>query len=513
MKKYSPNSLDLPILSSEKSQLSPKKSQTGGLSTKSGRGRQRALVLLVVHLIILAHISHYWVSGRSVSPVEPSESMYTIELGQLNAGAVFFGLAILSTAIFGRFFCGWGCHLVALQDLCGYFLRRLGLRPKPLKSRLLAVVPFGLAFYMFLWPTTKRLWQGEPHPGFSNHLMTQNFWYTFPGPVVSVITFVVCGAVIVYLLGNKGFCTYACPYGAFFSIADRLAMGRIRVTDACQHCGQCTAHCTSNVQVHSEVREFGMVVDSGCMKCMDCVSVCPNDALYFGLLASPNANLSRPKSIPGKPASKNRAYDFSMSEELIGLFVVGFTVFAVRGLYDITPLLLSVAIGVMTAYLTVQCLRLLRQRDLRVQSFKLKQKNQLTNAGRIMVGLLLGWSVFTIHSFFVQYHRHQGRANMAQVSVLWHELLAGSAQKKLTHSDHDHIDRAIRGYELSDQFGLLDVLEVKLNLAIGKLMKSDFDAAERFMRQAHKIDSMAVGETYREFLVSQDRQEEAASIQ
>ena len=26
----------------------------------------------------------------------------------------------------------------------------------------------------------------------------------------------------------------------------------------------------------------GMVVDPGCMKCMDCVSVCPNDALYFG---------------------------------------------------------------------------------------------------------------------------------------------------------------------------------------------------------------------------------------
>ena len=25
-----------------------------------------------------------------------------------------------------------------------------------------------------------------------------------------------------------------------------------------------------------------MVVDPGCMKCMDCVSVCPNDALYFG---------------------------------------------------------------------------------------------------------------------------------------------------------------------------------------------------------------------------------------
>ena len=57
---------------------------------------------------------------------------------------------------------------------------------------------------------------------------------------------------------------------------------RIRVTDACAGCGHCTAVCTSNVRVHEEVRDYGMVVDSGCMKCLDCVSVCPNDALYYG---------------------------------------------------------------------------------------------------------------------------------------------------------------------------------------------------------------------------------------
>src|SRR5207244_4171 len=82
----------------------------------------------------------------------------------------------------------------------------------------------------------------------------------------------------VYFLGNKGFCTYACPYGGVFGLVDKVAPGRIRVTDACEECGHCTAVCTSNVIVHAEVKKYGMVVDPGCMKCMDCVSVCPNDA-------------------------------------------------------------------------------------------------------------------------------------------------------------------------------------------------------------------------------------------
>ena len=98
----------------------------------------------------------------------------------------------------------------------------------------------------------------------------------------------------VYFLGAKGFCTYACPYGGFFGVADKLAPGRIRVTDACNECGHCTAVCTSNVIVHREVKEFGMVVDPGCMKCMDCVSVCPNDALYFGF-GRPSIGISTKK--------------------------------------------------------------------------------------------------------------------------------------------------------------------------------------------------------------------------
>lgn len=500
-------SLGLPV-------IQPGKPASSAPKLKSGRGWLRACVLIAVHLLILLHITHYWLNGQSLSPVEPSEAMYTIELGLVNAGAIFFGLAIVSTAVFGRFFCGWGCHIVALQDLSGHLLRKIGIKPKPFRSRLLVFVPFALAFYMFLWPSVQRLWRGDHHPGFSNHLLTQNFWYTFPGPVVSGLTFVVCGGLIVYLLGNKGFCTYACPYGAFFSVADRLAVGRIRVTDACHQCGQCTAHCTSNVQVHAEVRDFGMVVDPGCMKCMDCVSICPNEALYFGLTARPDQAAPRSAAAQaGKPARGGKKnYDLSLPEEVAGAVVAAFAVFALRGLYDITPLLLSVGVGVITAFLAIQFVRIFRRRDLRIQNLQLKLNRRVTFAGWCSVVLLAAWFVLVIHSFLVQFHRHRGRDQLGRIAVTWPDLLSGTAQPLLTPVDHARIDRALASYRITDRIGLADVKEVKLGLAVGNLMKGDLAATEKYLREGYDLDPPAVREMIREFLVTQDRQAEAAEI-
>src|SRR5258706_15622266 len=83
---------------------------TGKLSfvRKSKRSRWRAGVLIGVHALVALHLTHYLIAGRSLSPVEPSESMYTLELGYVNCGFIFFAIALAGTAIFGRFFCGWG---------------------------------------------------------------------------------------------------------------------------------------------------------------------------------------------------------------------------------------------------------------------------------------------------------------------------------------------------------------------------------------------------------------------
>src|SRR5437762_1611581 len=95
----------------------PRYSRTGIRKSKTGRWRAAALILL--NLLMIGHIIQWRLMSRTISPIEPSETMYTLQNGFVNAGFIFFSLAILATLIFGRFVCGWGCHILALQGFCG----------------------------------------------------------------------------------------------------------------------------------------------------------------------------------------------------------------------------------------------------------------------------------------------------------------------------------------------------------------------------------------------------------
>ncbi len=369
---------------------------------KSRNARRRAVVLGLVQLLMVIHLVQWWITGKTTTPVEPSEAMETVKEGVINVGTIFFAVVLLSTLVLGRWFCGWGCHLVMLQDLCGWMMRKMGVRPKPFRSRLLVFVPLILGLYMFVWPVFYRLAVAPwTHPelewgGFSTRLTTSGFWDTMPGWWVGIPFLLVCGFATVYFLGAKGYCTYGCPYGGFFTPLDTLAPARIRVTDACEQCGHCTATCTSNVRVHEEVREYGMVVDPGCMKTLDCVSVCPNDALYFGL--------GRPSV--GKGEAKNKAprrkYDLSWGEEFAVAGLFAFSFFAVRGIYGVVPLLFAAGVAGCTAFLGWRSWRIVRDENVNLYRFRLKYRGKVGWSGGVFLGGTLLVLLFTGHSFAVQ---------------------------------------------------------------------------------------------------------------
>jgi polyferredoxin len=365
------------------------------------RGRYlRAVVLIAVHVGFVAHFAHWKVAGETLTPMEPSEAMETLELGYVNAGFLVLGLSVLLTALLGRFFCGWLCHFVAYQDFAAWLLGRFGLRPRPVRSRLLGLVPFGAAFYMFLWPTVRRWWDGGAAPQFEWEMQTTRFWETFPGPGIAILTVVVGGFFVVWWLGSKGFCSYGCPYGAFFSLADQIAPGRIRVTDACSGCGHCTAVCSSNVRVHEEVGRYRMVVDSGCMKTMDCVKTCPNDALFFGFGAPAVGRSKQPKA--------RRAFDFSWTEELAMAAAFLAALIAFRSAYNLVPFLLAIALGITAAVSVVTLGRLLRRPDVRFQGVVLRRGGRLTGLGRGALAASLLFVVFGAHTGHVRWLTAKG---------------------------------------------------------------------------------------------------------
>jgi len=422
---------------------------------KSKTSRWRAAALILLNLLMIAHIIQWRIMGKTISPIEPSETMHTLQRGAINAGFIFFSLAILATLIFGRFVCGWGCHILALQDFCGWMLKKMGIKPKPFRSRLLIYVPIVAALYMFVWPTAYRLFsrfffsaQPEPLiPKFTNHLVTSNFWETFPSVAVAIPFLFICGFVTVWFLGQKGFCTYACPYGGFFGLADKLAPWKIRVTDACNQCGHCTATCTSNVPVHAEVKAYKMVVDPGCMKCMDCISVCPNDALYFGF-GKPTVAVSKSNKIPGN-------YSLTWPEEVLGSFVFLGSFLAVRSAYGLVPFLMSLGCAAVTTFLVLKTWRLFGTKDIFLHRFNLKFSGRIRSAGWAFLAFSILWIGLTAHTGWIRYHEYEGDNAFQKLQIPDELALAQiNPDAWLSPLDRESISEGEKHFQAASNWGL-----------------------------------------------------------
>lgn len=499
---------------------------------KSRASRWRVIVLATVHVLIAIHLAHWMFAETTLSPVEPSESMFFLERGELNAGAILFAAAILSTLLFGRFFCGWACHVVALQDICGWMMKKIGVRPRLFRSRLLVYIPLILALYMFVWPSFKRevlypflqryapdLYAGVvpigPFPPITNHLMTDDFWATFASPIVAVPFFLVCGFATVYFLGAKGFCTYGCPYGGFFFPADRFALGKIVANlDTCEKCGHCTASCTSNVQVHKEIQVHEAVVSPGCMKCLDCVSVCPTGALSYGF--------TRPSLFKPKPSQKppRRNYDMTWPEELGIAGVVAFTFYATRGVYAQVPMLFAIGIATCMGFIGWKLWRVLRSRDVHFHRFRLKKGGRVQTAGKVYVGLACLLGLLTIHSGWLNWHLKSAESHASKVArfVSYDTILAGMPVEFYAQKRRDEATIAYENYATSRAFwrggtGLLSTPGIDLSLARMAIASGNFPRAEEHLRSVLD-DSPDDEATYQlaRVLVLQRRADEAERL-
>ena len=354
-----------------------------------GWGRRwgfRLAVLVTVQVAMILHILVWWLGvpwgWETLSPVEPSESIQTVSDGVINAGAIFFAVALLSTAVLGRWFCGWGCHIMLLQDWCLRLLSLRGIRPRAFRSRLLRWAPLCLAVYMFIWPIFYRL-VVAPYTrpdlgwhGFRVELLTSDLWATMPGFWVSLVFLFLCGFVTVYVLGAKGFCTYACPYGGFFAPLDRVSIRRVVVNDDCGGCALCTAVCTSNVRVHEQVAAYGSVVDPGCMKTTDCIDACPNGALSMKW-AKP-AIATGVRSTGSKPQLK---WDVSWTEEIILAVLMMLSFLAWRGAYGLVPMLLSLGAAAIVVWMLWKSWRTIRDANASFHRWGLKRSGHITRGG------------------------------------------------------------------------------------------------------------------------------------
>ena len=473
---------------------------TRGEVAKSKMSRRRAWTLVLIHLVAFAHILVWKLGGEgeTLSPVEPSEGLYTVANGVLNAGAILLVLSMISTIVLGRFFCGWACHLVALQDLCAWLLAKMGIRPRPLRSKRLVLIPLFAGIYLFFWPEIRRWFRDDlERPELEVEMTKSDFWETFPDFWIGLLTFLVCGFGMVYLLGAKGFCTYACPYGGLFGVADRFAPLRIRVNDACKACGHCTAVCTSNVAVAHEVHRYGAVVDPGCMKCMDCVSVCPENALSLGM--GKPAILQKPR----REKKDGRSF-LSFGEDLLVFFVFAFTLLVLMGLprgleidgedlewatelHSVMPLLFGLGLSASSGFLALFLWRLLRRSELGFHRIVLKSEGRLRRAG-VMMAVFAGlW--FVLVGFFAAFQWSMwGGDRLLQGMDFYAIAESRRLDRPLEEGMEERIAEARARFERAEALRLFPDIRPQSRLAGLAFSDTDWDQAIHHFERAIEID-------------------------
>lgn len=458
-------------------------SAKANLERKQKYSRWRAAALISVYVLMGIHIVHWKIYGNTLAPLELNEVLYTLHLGIITAGFIFMGVTILGTLIFGRFFCSWACHILALQDFSEWLLAKFHIKPKPIQSRAFIVVPVVAMLYLFVWPQISRMIAGEEmaklhlqtdSEGWASFI-TKDFWRNLPSIPVTLFTFFVCGFAVIYFLGTRSFCQKVCPYGVIFSFADKVAPGKIKLTGDCNQCGLCTAHCSSHIIVHKEIEQFGKVVNSNCLKDLDCVAVCPNDAIKYGF--------TKPSFFQSFSKLENHTthYSFSVAEDiLLGLLTFVFVIIF-RGLYDAVPFLLAITIAVLLAWFSILFIRIFSKEYVHLGKTILRQGGKTTRNGNYYIVLIIAVYIFSIHSAFVHYHTYRG-------DILYNSFIKNNQKKITTTQNNKILSSAKQHLETAAAWGIFSPLSLNRQLAAIYLTENDYANGESYLQKMLAAD-------------------------
>lgn len=199
---------------------------------------------------------------------------------------------LVTTLIWGRFFCGWICPLGAVQELIHF--KKIKLPPYfPTIDRTLKFLKYSiLAFLTYLAVKTglNIFCQYEPFKALFN----------FQGDFITIILLVITLLASVFI--QRPFCRYLCPFGAILSFISRFALYKTRLDSAsCVGCGVCAKNCPMDaLKLAGSERKTPVINYSECIQCGISMNKCRFNALKTRSLFKTNEITNKRPINPSK---------------------------------------------------------------------------------------------------------------------------------------------------------------------------------------------------------------------
>jgi polyferredoxin len=205
----------------------------------------------------------------------------------LPAGLVIIIGALATSLLFKRGFCGWICPVGTVWEGSASLGRRV-LRERVLRVPK-AVDTVGRAFrYLLTGAALLLLVVAVP---LDQAVAFRTIPYMKIADIKTIggmltpgyLALLFLAAVLSAAFGRPVWCRYLCPVGGLYSVLGVLSPSAVRRDEkACLHCGRCNEVC----HAHVDVERTGIVRDTECDGCMECVRACPAEECLTPKVAS-----------------------------------------------------------------------------------------------------------------------------------------------------------------------------------------------------------------------------------
>jgi polyferredoxin len=182
----------------------------------------------------------------------------------------FLGLIPL-TYLFGRVWCGWVCHLGALQEIL-FIPGKIQFLKSKTAQRILKILQYAslIALIVQLILTRTYLWMEIDPFKVAFNLYSSNF-----------TGYILLGVLIVSsLFSYRPFCRGFCPVGLILSWVAKIPGASIlSIKSECNGCGNCDKSC----KYEAIVKDKNVLIldNKECIRCGDCMNTCKKDGFLY----------------------------------------------------------------------------------------------------------------------------------------------------------------------------------------------------------------------------------------